>query len=72
MRHGEQVRPSSLPAPHTHLQGRIFIDRCGQLFAEVLSLLRNGPDWRPPEDRWVTHWHSLNRAHIQLKGPLIV
>ena len=41
------------------MQGRIFIDRSGTLFEEVLSLLRDGPEWRPPEDRWVTHW----RAH---------
>ena len=38
-------------APHAlTVQGRIFLDRCGQLFAEVLSLLRDGPEWRPPED----------------------
>ena len=35
-----------------NLQGRIFIDR-SVLFDEVLSLLRDGPEWRPPEDRCV-------------------
>ena len=35
---------------HT-VQGRIFLDRSGTLFDEVLSLLRDGPEWRPPEDR---------------------
>ena len=35
------------------MQGRIFIDRCGELYPEVLSLLRNGTAWAPPEDRWV-------------------
>ena len=35
------------------LQGRIFIDRSGALFDEVLSLLRDGPEWTPPEDRCV-------------------
>ena len=34
-------------------QGRIFLDRSGTLFDEVLSVLRDGPEWRPPEDRWV-------------------
>ena len=27
--------------------------RAGTLFEEVLSLLRDGPEWRPPEDRCV-------------------
>ena len=35
------------------VQGRIFLDRSGTLFEEVLSLLRDGPEWRPPEDRCV-------------------
>ena len=35
------------------LQGCIFIDRSGALFDDVLSLLRDGPEWRPPEDRYV-------------------
>ena len=39
------LRLSALP------QGRIFIDRSGTLFDEVLSLLRDGPEWMPPEDR---------------------
>ena len=43
---------SSPNSPLT-LQGRIFIDRIGTLFDEVLSLLRAGPEWRPPEDRCV-------------------
>ena len=50
--------PASGPLPHQHacpltLQGRIFIDRSGTLFDEVLSLLRDGPEWRPPGDRCV-------------------
>ena len=42
-----------LPPHALTMQGWIFLDRCGQLFAEVLSLLRNGSEWRPPEDRCV-------------------
>ena len=34
------------------MQGRIFLDRSGTLFDEVLSLLRDRPEWRPPKDRW--------------------
>ena len=35
------------------MQGRIFIDRSGVLFEEVLSLLRNGSEWRPPKEMCV-------------------
>ena len=38
-------------APSCSPQGRIFVDRSGTLFDDVLSLLRDGPEWRPPEDR---------------------
>ena len=46
---------SAVWPPHTlTVQGRIFLDRCGQLFSEVLSLLRDGLEWKPPEDRCVS------------------
>ena len=45
-----------------HRQGRIFLDRCGQLFAEVLSLLRGGPEWRPPEDRCA--WRPVGAMYV--------
>ena len=56
-------------APHTlslHQQGRIFLDRCGQLFAEVLSLLREGPKWRPPEDRCA--WRPVGAMYMAWGG----
>ena len=50
-------------APHAlTVQGRIFLDRCGQLFAEVLSLLRVGPEWRPPEDRCA--WRPVGPIYV--------
>ena len=41
------------------VQGRIFLDRCGQLFAEVLSLLT---EWRPPEDRCA--WSPVGALYV--------
>ena len=46
-------------APSCTMQGRIFLDRSGTLFEEVLSLLRDGPEWRPPEDRCVSGGDQL-------------
>ena len=49
------------------MQGRIFIDRSGTLFDEVLSLLRDGPEWRPPEDRCVV-WFAAGSTRGKGEG----
>ena len=56
---------SMLACPLT-VQGRVFMDRSGTLFDEVLSLLRDGPEWGPPEDRCVPRRQL--RAMVCMKG----
>jgi len=59
-RHGEPLRDAT---------GAVFIDRDGALFGEVLALLRDGPEWRPPEGRRQRAALARELAYFSLQAP---